>query len=90
MNTTGSLTPTDEGRVTTGLEYYFGAFGTTVTLDAIIDQVSFHEMSACKPSPPSASCSLLCPKLDQGLFAGCCACSLPAKDPWVSLWDNQP
>jgi hypothetical protein len=39
VNQTGSLTLADRGRITTGLEYYFGAFGTTVTLDEIIDQV---------------------------------------------------
>lgn len=38
VNDTGTLSLADQGRITTGLEYYFGAFGTTVTLDEIINQ----------------------------------------------------
>ena len=40
VNSTGSVSLADRGRITTGLEYYFGAFGTTVTLDEVINQVS--------------------------------------------------
>ena len=43
VNSTGSVSLADRGRITTGLEYYFGAFGTTVTLDEVINQVSFLE-----------------------------------------------
>jgi hypothetical protein len=41
VNSTGSVSLADRGRITTGLEYYFGAFGTTVMLDEVINQVRF-------------------------------------------------
>lgn len=67
VNSTASLTPTNRGRVTTGLEYYYGAFGTTVTLDEIIDQVGPHQiLTQPEINPPSASCSRLHTELNQG------------------------
>ncbi len=40
VNDTRSLSVDNRGRITTGLEYYFGAFGNNVTLDEIINQAS--------------------------------------------------
>ena len=82
VNDTGSLTPQTQGRVTTGLEYYFGAFGSTVTLDEIISQVRscsagphHHGKVGCAPPSPL-------PGLADTPYLCMCACWGPG---WMSV-----
>ncbi len=45
VNDTGSLSEANRGRITTGLEYYFGAFGDNVTLNEVINEARTHKQS---------------------------------------------
>lgn len=42
VNDTGSLSEANRWRITTGLEYYFGAFGDNVTLNEVINEARTH------------------------------------------------